>query len=344
MPLTRAKLKGFTAFDSLDIEFSPGINVLIGENGTGKTHLMKVCYAACDLSKSEKTYIEKLVASFLPSSNNRVRLIKRDSSSNHTSAYVGVFRTFGCRELSIEASIELLNITVTGFPEWLPYPMQCAYIPVKDMLANAPGFRSTYAYRELTFEEIYDDILVRAYLPPLRQKPDAEHERMLSEISKVMGGKVTIKGEWFYLESEKNGLLEFPLLAEGMRKLGLLWLLIQNGTLGDGSVLFWDEPETNLNPSLFGVVIDALLALQRNGVQIFIATHDYVILKELDLRMTDDDQVAFHSLYRDAETGEIVSRTTDQMEHLHPNAIVDTFSGLYNRDVAESIRRFQSLT
>ena len=48
MTLTRVRLKNFTAFDELDLELSPGINVLVGANGTGKTHLMKVCYAACE--------------------------------------------------------------------------------------------------------------------------------------------------------------------------------------------------------------------------------------------------------------------------------------------------------
>ena len=76
-----------------------------------------------------------------------------------------------------------------------------------------------------------------------------------------------------------------------MRKLGLLWVLVQNGVLQGGSVLFWDAPETNLNPSLFGEVIEVLLELQRIGVQVFLATHDYVILKELDLRAKSRDKV-----------------------------------------------------
>ena len=49
MTITRVKLENFTVFESLDLEPSPGINVLVGANGTGKTHLMKVCYAACDV-------------------------------------------------------------------------------------------------------------------------------------------------------------------------------------------------------------------------------------------------------------------------------------------------------
>ena len=39
--LTKIHLENFTAFKNLDVEFSPGINVFIGANGTGKTHIMK---------------------------------------------------------------------------------------------------------------------------------------------------------------------------------------------------------------------------------------------------------------------------------------------------------------
>ena len=55
MALTRVRLENFTAFAELDLELSPGINVLVGANGTGKTHLMKVCYAACEVSEDGDT-------------------------------------------------------------------------------------------------------------------------------------------------------------------------------------------------------------------------------------------------------------------------------------------------
>ena len=113
--------------------------------------------------------------------------------------------------------------------------------------------------------------------------------------------------------------------------------MIRNGTLRDGSVLFWDEPEANLNPRMFKVVIGVLLQLQRAGVQVFFATHDYVILKELDLQMTEEDAVAFHSLYRD-EDGEIACRTTGQYLDIHPNAIDEAFTDLYDREIMRSIR------
>jgi len=151
-----------------------------------------------------------------------------------------------------------------------------------------------------------------------------------------MEGKVTVKNEEFFLRN-RQGNLEFSLLAEGIRKLGLLWLLIQNGTLLNGSVLFWDEPETNLNPKLFGPLIEILLELQRMDVQIFLATHDYVILKELDLRKKENDSVLFHSLFREKKSVQIQYHSTDEYLQIHPNAIQDTFLDLFDRDVKRDL-------
>lgn len=324
MALTKVKFENFTAFKDLEVEFSPGINALIGENGTGKTHLMKVCYAACGAFKADDIFKDRLLGAFLPSGRWLDRLVKQPTMSTSASVYAGD------RELSI---VFEARRTHTGTDTGLP--ITSTYIPPKEMLANAPGFLSLYAAREVHFEEVYRDILHRAYLPALREPIDETHQRMLNSLESVIGGKVVVKGEEFFLSNEQ-GDLEFTLLAEGFRKLGLLWLLIRNGTLQKGSVLFWDEPETNLNPKMFKVVMGVLLELQRAGVQVFFATHDYVILKELDLQMTEEDAVAFHSLYRD-ESGEIACHTTDRYLGIHPSAIDEAFDDIYDRQIRRSL-------
>ena len=48
MKIKRIKFQNYTVFEDQQMEFSPGINVIIGENGTGKTHLMKALYSACE--------------------------------------------------------------------------------------------------------------------------------------------------------------------------------------------------------------------------------------------------------------------------------------------------------
>ena len=81
--LTRIRLERFTAFEHLDLNLSPGINVFIGANGTGKTHLLKVAYSACDFNVIESEIImperhfrEKLTRVFLPYRNDIGRLVK----------------------------------------------------------------------------------------------------------------------------------------------------------------------------------------------------------------------------------------------------------------------------
>ncbi|MEI3237288.1 MAG: hypothetical protein V8S35_07605 [Lachnospira sp.] len=59
-----------------------------------------------------------------------------------------------------------------------------------------------------------------------------------------------------------------------MRKLGLLWKLIRNGLLEKNSV--------RAPPELYPLVANILLALQKNGVQIFLATHSYNFAKYLE--------------------------------------------------------------
>ena len=73
------------------------------------------------------------------------------------------------------------------------------------------------------------------------------------------------------------------------------------------------------------------------GVQILLATHDYVLLKEFDLRKETGDEVRFHALYRD-EKGKVEHQSTEEFLEVHPNAISDTFADLYNREVRRSLQ------
>ena len=331
--ITRIKLKRFTAFESLDLLPSPGVNALLGANGTGKTHLMKVAYAACDATKPEVRFPDKLGRLFMPSNRSIGRLVKRRRGGS--TALVEV----SWRDASIRTSFsnhaKSPESATIQRRRWWQEPLSSVYIPVKEMLANAPGFRSLYSARSIHFEEVYADIIDRALLPPPLGAPDLPRRRLLDKLRRALDGRVSQKNEEFFLTG-KQGSLEFSLLAEGLRKLGLLWMLIHNGTLLEGSVLFWDEPETNLNPGLFGPVVEILLGLQRQGVQVFIATHDYLILKQLDLQTTGDDAVVYHALHRD-ESGELVCNSTDSYLAIDPNAIAEAFSDVYDLEIRRGL-------
>ncbi|MBF0627061.1 MAG: AAA family ATPase [Magnetococcales bacterium] len=332
-------LENFTAFAVLDHSLSPGVNVIIGANGTGKTHLLKVLYAACAVTVGEdrdKGFALKLRNVFNPFEGRMGRLARRLTTSVTTRGVVTL--TGRAKKLSFEFSNHTVlpdRVTVTGESAWKKNTLTSAYIPVKEMLAHAPGFLATTANREIAFEEIYPDILKRAYLPKLMGPPDKNRQRLLTALQESIEGKVVTRGEHFFLKNQQ-GNLEFTLLAEGMRKLALVWLLIQNGTLQSGSVLFWDEPEANLNPALMGKVVEVILELHRQGVQVFLTTHNYVLLKEFDLRLQHGDQIHYMSLCRD-DSGAVSANGGESYLDLNPNAIADTFDALYDREISRSL-------
>ena len=337
--LTKIHLEKFTAFQKLDINLSSGFNVFIGANGTGKTHLMKVAYAACDVSVSGRNFADKLEKIFFPSNHQIGRLARRDTVS--ISSKVAVSREI--KDKNVTLSLVFSNHTksfekahISGAESWRTEKIQSVFIPVKDMLANTPGFRSSYSRRELHFEEIYDDIMERALLGSLKGPVDEERKKLLSILQKAISGKVLVKKEEFFLKN-KQGELEFTLLAEGFRKLALLYTLIQNGTLLNGATLFWDEPEANLNPNLMDVVVDILLALQRMGVQIFIATHDFIFLKWLSLKIDPKkDKISYFSLYKN-DNGGIDFSQTSEYSKISPNAIDRGYERLADEEIFQEM-------
>ena len=148
----------------------------------------------------------------------------------------------------------------------------------------------------------------------------------------MLGGKVLYDADkdTFFLKvgSSKQ---EFSLVSEGIRKLALLWLLVKNGALSNQSILFWDEPEANINPSAIPVVAKLLLALQRSGVQIFIATHDYFLSKYLDVNRSKDDILQYYSLF--FIENKLLCESADEFTLLNHNSIMESFVSLYRDEV-----------
>ena len=113
---------------------------------------------------------------------------------------------------------------------------------------------------------------------------------ILDKISDVIDGTIVFENDIFYVLKKDGRKTEFSLEAEGLRKLGLLWKLVRNGLLEKDSILLWDEPEANLNPELYPLIAEILLELQKNGVQIFLATHSYNFAKYLEMRREKEEQ------------------------------------------------------
>ena len=315
MAIKSMKVLNIMAFHQreLDLQFGDGINILIGENGMGKTTLLKMIYAALQYSIENQTSGKELIHFF---SNNL-----RDFSQMK---YPGKEKDTCYYEISdgqhfFKDYLTKKNGIVSE--GWKGLNIQSVFIPTTEMLSHSKGFLAMNQKYNMPFDETQIDIIVNASLPETK-KVSQSCEIILKEISDVINGKVVQEDDTFYIVKNDGRKIDFSLEAEGMRKLGLLWKLIRNGLLEKNSVLLWDEPEANLNPELYPLVANILLALQKNGVQIFLATHSYNFAKYLEIRRTEKEQVLIHNLYRNDLGKEIMSVSAYKMEDLEPNHIM----------------------
>lgn len=130
----------------------------------------------------------------------------------------------------------------------------------------------------------------------------------------------------FWMQKRNGEQIPFILEAEGFRKLGLLWQLLMNEGIHEETVLLWDEPEANLNPSIIPVVVEVLLKLSRFGLQVFVATHDYLFAKYFEVKAKENDKIMFHSLYMTNEG--VKCENCSSFRDLKNNPIISTFDAL----------------
>ncbi len=151
--------------DGFKIEFCDGINVLIGENGVGKTTILKMIYAATQWSIKQTDQ------------GKTKRLIQFFSNSLKDS----------------------------------------------DALKNAEN-KEDYCYYKVS-DGTQIDIIVNASLPETRKIPFAM-SKILDKLSAVIDGTVILENDSFYVLKKDGQKVDFSLEAEGLRKLGLLWKLM----------------------------------------------------------------------------------------------------------------------
>ena len=340
MAIRKVQLSNFTVFEEETFDFCEGINVFIGENGTGKTHIMKLIYSACQAADPKVSFSQKIVKTFRPDDFGIGRLANRRQGTS--TAEVKVVAALAKTTKSISAKFhnrtQKWGAEVKNEISWESTlsELTSTFIPAKEILSNSYNLISASEKNNIEFDDTYLDIIHSAKVDISVGRDAHSKKNQLSRLEKIIAGKVVFdsKRDRFYLK-HGNSKVEFNLVAEGIRKIALLWQLMKNGTLEKGSVLFWDEPEANINPLHIPLIADMLVELQENGVQVFVATHDYILTKYLDLKIKQRNAIKFHSLYM-TDKG-VKCESSETLTNLEHNAIRDTFIQLYKDEVERAM-------
>lgn len=335
MIIKRIKLENFTVFEEQQIEFDPGINVFIGENGTGKTHVMKVLYSACQSVDPKVSFSHKLTLTMLPDDYCISRLITRKQGNRKAVIAISAGELNVPQESTIRIEFngktKKWDAEISGERAWEKRFAETSsiFIPAKEILSNSYNLNAAAEKNNVRFDDTYLDIISAARVDISRGRNNDTKDALLKRIQEITHGKVLydVKRDEFYL-MHGNSKQEFNLVSEGIRKMALLWQLVKNGTLEKGSILFWDEPEANINPTYIPIIVEMLLELHRRGVQVFISTHDYMTASYFEVKKTSEDSIAFHSLSYPKNRDELLYMKSSRFAEIENNSIIAAFNKL----------------
>ncbi|MDR2268115.1 MAG: AAA family ATPase [Holosporaceae bacterium] len=334
MTISRLEIENFLIFSGkFAMDFCPNINVLVGGNSTGKTTLLKLIYAFCNISSSTiangssleinqpsiiKSYFMHTRGHTDPS-NCSGRLTIYGGSEN-VKLSIGVDSNLVSESVHLPSDVEQLR-------QWVYGNFISVFIPEKDMLSNSRGLPETFEYGNAQFTRTEIDIIKKARI--LANGPE---QPLYTKICKIINAEPENDGQSFYMRhKDLEDRIPFSLEASGYRKFGLLAALIRNEQIRSGSILLWDEPENSLNPELVPCLVDILLELSHNGVQIFVATHSEILARYFAVNRRKSDDVTFHSLYKDGK--QIKTNENNRFDLLASNNLMTEPVKLYEKEI-----------
>ena len=155
------------------------------------------------------------------------------------------------------------------------------------------------------------------------------------KIKDIVGGRIEYDqtiDEWIY-RNEKNQKFEVGVTAEGIKKIAILDTLLGNRYLDTNSIIFIDEPESALHPTAIAKLLDIIYLLSDCGIQFFLASHSYFVIKKLFL-ITQEHKVDIPVISCEKDEWKI-----DNLKDGMPdNSIIDESIKLYEEEVDGSIK------
>ncbi|NET61079.1 MAG: ATP-binding protein [Symploca sp. SIO2E6] len=286
--LSSFELKKFGPIHQLQCENPGCINLIIGSNGTGKTILLKALYSAMytleayergnEPRSAAEILADKLYWTFetekigdLVSKGADSPLLLRLCLDNRKFLY-----EFG---KNTTKSIQRLENNVP------PRNSNSIYFPTKEVLSL---YQNILQAREVNktfgFDDTYLDLARALRQPPTQGRNYSEFASSRKQLREVLDGRVEYdetSGRWHF----KKGNQKFPIgvTAEGIKKIAILDTLLGNRYLDPQSIVFIDEPESALHPIAISKLLDIIVMLAESGIQFFMASHSYFVVKKLYL-------------------------------------------------------------
>jgi len=332
--LNSLQLKNFGPIDQLKCEQLGNINLIIGENSTGKTILLKALYSAMRTLETykrgnEPRSAEEILADKLYWTFETVKIgeLVRKGADKPLSFQIDVDNqkfvyTFG-RDTT--KTIHNLDNHVT------PRESNSIFLPAQEVLSlHSIILESREQDQTFGFDDTYLDLARALRQSPKGGKNYREFAESRQNLKDILDGKIEYDerlGIWHFKKG--NQKFSMGVTAEGIKKISILDTLLGNRYLDPQSVIFIDEPEAALHPNAISKLLDIIAMLAKCGLQFFMASHSYFVIKKLFLIAQQQNEISIKIISTNPKQWTIA----DLKDGLPSNPIIDESIQLYKEEV-----------
>jgi AAA15 family ATPase/GTPase len=292
--LDRINIQNFGPLANIKWDGLGKINLVIGDNGCGKTFLLTTLYSTMktleeykrgqELRTASEILVEKLYWTFQPEKIG-------DLVSKGAEKPLSCGITFSGNDFHYEFGKDTSKQISSLENHVLPRESNSIFLPAKEVLSlHSIILKSRELDKAFGFDDTYLDLARALRQSPRRGKNYREFSQARKDLEDMLGGRIEfdeVAGRWHF----KKGNQKFPigLTAEGIKKIAILDTLLSNRYLSNDSIIFIDEPEAALHPTAISKLLDIVGILAECGIQFFLSSHSYFVVKKLFLLAQEKD-------------------------------------------------------
>ncbi|MDD2925783.1 ATP-binding protein [Rhodoferax sp.] len=292
--INQIKLDNFGPLNGINWSTLGKINLVIGGNGSGKTFLLKAIYSSLRTLEEYKRGDEQRSASDILAdklywtfqAEKIGDLVSKGADAPLSSALIidnkGFSYSFG-KDTSKQISSLENHVT--------PRASNSVFLPAKEVLSlHQIILKSREQDKVFGFDDTYFDLAKALRISTSRGRNYEEFSKSRRQLEDILGGVIEYdepSGRWLFVK----GRHKFPIgvTAEGIKKIAILDTLLGNRYLDTNSVVLIDEPESALHPTAISQLLGIVAMLAERGIQFFMASHSYFVVKKLFLIAQERD-------------------------------------------------------
>lgn len=331
--LNKVGLQNFGPINDVTWNDLGPINLVLGVNASGKTFLLKILYVAmrtleayrrgAENRTAAEILAEKLRWTFQPDKIGDLVTKGRKGELSCTIEFNNrIFQySFGKDTTKQISSLENHVSPRSG---------NSIFLPAKEVLSlHHIILESREEKQYYGFDDTYLDLARALRQSPRGGKNYAEFAKSRTMLEDMLDGKVEFddtSGSWHFKKG--NQKFSVGVTAEGIKKIAILDTLLGNRYLDTNSLVFVDEPEAALHPAAISQFLDIIALLADRGLQFFLASHSYFVVKKLYL-IAQEKGISIPVISGEKDSWQCA----DLLDGMPENSIIDESIRLYKEEI-----------